>query len=534
MNEKYVIALYLRLSLEDDGFSESESIANQRGLLNHYIKSCDEFAGCKVLEFMDDGYTGTNFNRPAVTDMLNQVKDGKINCVVVKDFSRFGRNHIEVGDYIEQIFPFLGVRFISVNNNFDSKNHNMQAGTLDIAFTNLIYDYYSKDISKKVTSAKQAKMRKGDYMSSTAFYGYRKMPSNKNRLEIDPVAAEYVRKVFALCLEGKSTGTIARELNSQNIPTPLVYKRSIGYNRKWNIVNSTNHWTRAMVLKLLREERYIGITISGKTKAGKVGSKQNVKQLRSEWIAVHNTHEPIVANEVFDKAQQILGLPSERMAFMAKEHLFSGKLICGHCNHIMRGRYDKERPYFFCETVKVRKSKCATEKIYEDTLGEIVLASVVKYAEIALCADNILQQRKSNADERIIKIADDISSLRTEIEKVKSTKVALYENYKEGTLTKDMYLDERSRSDNSITKMESEIVKMESEIEAIQDEANSNNFVDCFKKHLHIDALTPQLVSELVSAIKIYDNDSIEIIWNFEDDFQRVLQLFMAEQRVSA
>ena len=142
---------------------------------------------------MDDGFTGTNFNRPAVTDMLNQVRSGKINCVVVKDFSRFGRSHIEVGDYIEQIFPFLGVRFISVNNNFDSINHTMQAGTLDIAFTNLINDYYSKDVSKKVTSAKHAKMRKGDYMSTMALFGYCKMANNKNRLEIDPVAAEYVR-----------------------------------------------------------------------------------------------------------------------------------------------------------------------------------------------------------------------------------------------------------------------------------------------------------------------------------------------------
>jgi len=523
-SEKYVIALYLRLSL-DDGYGESESIGNQRGLLNHFVSSRDEFARCEVLEFADDGYTGTNFNRPAVTDMLNQAKNGKIHCIVVKDFSRFGRNHIEVGDYIEQIFPFLGVRFISVNNNFDSKDHIMQAGTLDIAFTNLIYDYYSKDVSKKVTSAKHAKMRKGHYMSTTALFGYRKMADNKNRLEIDPVAAEYVRKVFDLCLEDKTTGGIALEMNTQGIPTPLVYKRLNGYDRKWRKVNDTNHWTRAMVHKILRDERYIGSTVSGKTKVMKVGSNKTIKQSKNDWIVVPNTHKPIISQDDFDEAQAILGLKTERSAYRAMERLFAGKVKCGTCGHAMRGRYDRARPFFFCETTRIHKTGCITDKVFEDDLSELMLALIRKYAEIALCADSILVRLRANVSGDIAKMVEDIAVLQTEIDKVKSSKVALYESYKEGKLTRDMYIEEKNRSEESITNLQNRIDKMKLELEALRGEPHANQFVDSFKELHKLVELTPQLVSDLVDCIKIHAVDDIAITWNFEDDYMRIICL---------
>lgn len=523
MSKDYVIAVYLRLSLEDGGYGESESISNQRNLINSYISNLDEFNGCKVVEFSDDGYSGTNFNRPDVTKMLDQVKGGKINCIVVKDFSRFGRNHIEVGDYIEQILPFLGVRFIAINNGFDSKNITMQAGTLDIAFTNLINDYYSKDVSKKVTSAKQAKMRKGDYMSTTALYGYRKMKDNKNRLEIDPVSADYVRTVFALCLEGKSTGIVAQELNFQEIPTPLAYKRIIGYDRKWNIINDTNFWTRAMVWRLLRDERYVGNTISGKTKVVRVGSNKRIKQPKSEWIVVPNTHAPIISEEEFYKAQELLGVKKERIANVAIERLFADKVKCGCCNHTMRGRHDKEHPYFFCETPKVHKSDCVADRIYEDTLSDIVLASIRKYAEIALCADSILVQLKNQSNEDISKIIGDISVVQTEIEKTKTAKVALYESYKDGKLTRDMYIEEKSRSEDDLIRLQNFLEKLNVELEALRCEPKSNQFVDSFKELYALQELTPHLVNKLVANIKIRAVDDIAITWNFEDDYQRLL-----------
>lgn len=519
-----VIALYLRLSL-DDGHGESESILNQRKMLKNYVSSRDEFAGHEVVEFVDDGYTGTNFNRPAASEMLKQAKAGKINCIVVKDFSRFGRNHIEVGDYIEQIFPFLGVRFISVNNNFDSAKYSAQAGTLDIAFINLINDYYSKDVSKKVTSAKQSKMRRGDYTSSTALFGYRKMADNKNRLEIDPVAAKYVRMVFALCLKGKTTGTIALEMNTQDIPTPMVYKRSIGYNRKWQKVNDTNHWTRAMVLKLLRDERYTGVIVSGKTKVIKVGSPRRLKQSQKDWVVVADTHEPIISQEIFDEAQMILGLKQERSAYGAKERLFPGMVKCGTCGHVMRGRFDKARPFFFCETPRIHKTECITSKVYEDELRDIILSLVRGYAEIALCADSILVRKRADAYENKAKIVTDISSMQAEVEKTKSSRLAWYERYKEGRLTRAAYIAEKNRSEGRVAELQNRIEKLKIELKALQNESHRNQFVDSLKKLHRIEELTPKLTSELVAGIKIHTSDDIEITWNFEDDYQRVIQL---------
>ena len=530
MHKKHVIALYMRLSL-DDGHGESESIANQRGMLKHFVSNHDEFVGCEILEFADDGYTGTNFNRPAVINLLNQIKNGKINCIIVKDFSRFGRNHIEVGDYIEQIFPFLGVRFISLNNNFDSKDHTMQAGTLDIAFTNLIYDYYSKDVSKKVTSAKHAKMRKGDYMSTTALFGYRKMTDNKNRLEIDPIAADYVRKVFNLCLDGKSTGTIALEMNTEGIPTPMAYKRQNGYDRVWRKINKTNHWTRAMVWKILRDERYIGSTISGKTKVLKVGSNHRLKQPKSEWIVVPNTHEPIISQEIFDEAQILLGLRNERSAYKTIERLFTNKIKCGVCGHAMRGRYERERPFFFCETTRIHKTSCITDKVYEEDIITLILGLIRQYAGVALCADSILIQHRNNINDDITKLTEDMTSMQIEIEKLKTSKVLLYECFKEGKLTKHMYMEEKSRIEDSIDSLHIKMKKMKLELEILQGKPNNNLFVDSFKGNIHLLELTPQLVDELVETIKIHAVDDIGVTWNFEDDYQRIICLLETQTK---
>jgi hypothetical protein len=367
-------------------------------------------------------------------------------------------------------------------------------------------------------------MRKGHYMSTTALFGYRKIEGNKNRLEVDPVAAEYVRKVFNLCLEGKTSGAIALEMNAKAIPTPLVYKRINGYDRKWRNVNDTNHWTRAMVLKILRDERYIGSTVSGKTRVLKVGSNQRLRQSKSNWVVVPDTHEPIISENLFNEAQILLGLKTERPAYGAKERLFAGKIKCGTCGHAMRGRYDRVRPFFFCETTKIHKTDCTKDKVYEDELCNMVLASIRLYAEMAICADSFFVQLQDHVKGDTAKIVANITSIQTDIEKAKSAKVALYESYKEGTLSKDMYIEEKKRSDADISVLHSRMGKMNINLEALRCEETNNRFVDNFKSLGHLSELTPQLVSKLVAAIKIHDSYDIGITWNFEDDYQRVLR----------
>ena len=524
-NQNKSIAIYLRLSQEDEKTGESESIANQRDLIHNFISSNSELVNYSITEFIDDGYSGTNFIRPAVTDMLQKAKDGKINCIIVKDFSRFGRNFIEVGDYIEQIFPFLEVRFIAVNNNYDSKYQTTSAETLDIAFKNLINDLYSKDMSKKVRSAKQVKMRKGDFMSSGAPFGYRKSIGNKNRLEIDPVASEYVQRIFDLCLNGNSTITIATILNSEKIPTPLVYKHSIGQGRKWNVIGSENCWTRAIVLRILRDERYTGTLVSGKRKIEKVGSGISVKVSQKDWIIVPQTHEPIISQDKFDQIQDCIGLKEEiEKTKNPNKNLFSGKIECGHCHHALRRR-DRGNPYYYCETIKYTDNGCPSEKIYESSLVELISCILTNYISVALNAESILNDIDEKNNTLINELSDSIRSMQAEIEKINNGKITLYEKYKEGKISKPKFLDERQILDDDISDKKAAIRNTEQNLNGLQKQSSENCFVDGIKKFMLTSELTPKLVHELISVIRVYNFDTIDIEWNFHDDYEKIIHL---------
>ena len=263
----------------------------------------------------------------------------------------------------------------------------------------------------------------------------------------------------------------------------------------------------------------------------KVGSNHRLKQSKNDWIVVPNTHEPIVTQDVFDKAQAILGLKRERSSYVDAGRLFAGKVKCGTCGHAMRGRYDRVLPFFFCETTRIKKTGCIADKVYEDDLSDLVLAFIRKYAEMALCADSILVQLQANINGDIAKIVANISSLQEEIEKAKSSKIALYESYREGKLTKDKYVEEKNSIEGSIAKLQNRLESLKFEMETLQGEQRQNQFVDSFKGLLHLKELTPQLVNELVANIKINTADDISITWNFEDDYQRVVSLLEAKTR---
>lgn len=239
-----------------EGKTESESITNQRALINRYLDKHEEFEGCPREEFFDDGYSGTNFARPSFEKMMEKVKKGKINLIAVKDFSRFGRDYIELGDYLERIFPFLGVRFISVNDSYDSDDYKGTTGGMDVVLKNIVYDYYSKDLSDKVTTSKYAIMKRGVYQGGHVPFGLRK-GAVKGKLETDPEAAQVVRKVFDLAIAGKGTGEIARILNADGDITPSDYfKKKNPQVKKFKLKTERKEWSSIMVLNIIRQEMY--------------------------------------------------------------------------------------------------------------------------------------------------------------------------------------------------------------------------------------------------------------------------------------
>lgn len=347
-------AKYVRLSSEDNdlrqgGKLESNSIANQRDLLDAFISRTPELAGTSIIEFCDDGWSGKNFERPAVQEMIAQVRAGKIQCIVVKDLSRFGRDYLTVGNYISSVFPFLGVRFIAVNDGYDSSRP-MDVDSLDTSFKALLYDFYSRDLSRKVRKAKRFRAQRGDFLSPFAPYGYVKDPANKNHLLIDPPAAETVRRIFQMMAGGHASEQIAKTLNLEAVPTPMLYKRAAGCSRSsWPSVRDENIWTRNLISKILRDERYIGTNVYGKRTRDQVGHHHTVKVTKAEWITASGTHDGIVTQDEFDKAQLAMREFVERDGINLGKWALRRKVRCGICGYTMT-RSRAKHPVYYCRT----------------------------------------------------------------------------------------------------------------------------------------------------------------------------------------
>ena len=410
------VAKYVRISDEDRdlkqaGKTESDSINNQRNLLDEFISQHSELAGADILEFCDDGWSGKNFERPGVRAMLEEVKHGKIQCIVVKDLSRFGRDYLTVGNYISKIFPFMGVRFIAVNNGLDSARPG-DVDSLDTSFKALLYDLYSRDLSRKIRSAKRFRAQRGDFVAPFAPYGYQKSPENHNQLIIDPPAAEIVRRIFDLVAQGHRALTVARMLNDEAVLTPMLYKQAAGCSRTcWPSVSDTNFWTDTIVTKIIRDERYIGTNTYGRRVRDIVGNIHTVKVSREDWVTVGNTHEAIVTQEEFDRAQAALRKFKEHH-LTAKPYPLAGKIRCGLCGHSLSRSPGKEK-FFFCETAHfLSAADCIEVHVPEKDVLDEILKSLHMQAKITLDREKVLSERRKAAQHHAKNTLKKLSALQ--------------------------------------------------------------------------------------------------------------------------
>ena len=412
--KEYVVCLYVRLSIEDDDVScstfkkESGSITTQRALLHDYIRNRKEFDGCKVIEKCDDGFSGAHFdNRPQFIEMIELAKKGKINCIIVKDFSRFGRDYVELGNYLEQLFPFMGIRFISVNDNYDSVElTDGTTGGLDVAFKNLIYDYYSREMSKKQRIAWRRMAEQGQYNSSCALYGYQKSKEDKHKLVIEPEEAAVVKEIFSMKIAGTGTTLIAKALNDRGIPCPSELYRSRGDTRKWKNKGRKCYWTDCKVEDIIRDEKYTGTMVQLKTKLDSVGGKQ-VKLPKEEWVRVENTHEPIITYPQYIRAVSSLKQQKARERRNLKNIYY-----CGCCG---RALFNAHYGTIFCRQRSFRTdSDCGDIEINKHDADMAVLASIKKEAEIFLDRDKLSRQAmKRNS---LLSVSDRISATMRSIE----------------------------------------------------------------------------------------------------------------------
>lgn len=404
MKNKMKIAIYLRLSKEDEWITqESNSISCQRLLLKGYIER--NFENYEIMEFVDDGYSGTSMDRPGMKEMLTCVRQKKINCIIVKDFSRFSRDYVETGSYVEQIFPFMGVRFISVNDHYDSEDSHQKTIGMNLAFKTLVNDLYSKDLSVKVKSSLTSKKERGIYCSGNCPFGYRKKADDRNQVEVVE-EAEVVREIFRLTLEGYTSVEIAKKFNQESIKTPAEYLIARGATHR-KPVGKEFSWQHSVICNILKNDFYVGDVVYGKYEKDSVGGKKHLKP-RSEWKITYNHHEPIIEREIFEAVRETRGKTKPYIA--KRSHVLQGKVVCEECGKALRYRNSKN-PYFYCNERYVTGNEKCVYQVNVFFLEQIILSALQKEIQEHIiwkeCKFNELNQEVADIFIKKVKVWDE-------------------------------------------------------------------------------------------------------------------------------
>lgn len=515
MADTLVLAKYLRLSDDDGRYGESQSIEGQRDILDSYIASCPDLCGAKILEFSDDGYTGTNFNRPGVTELLKKVKRGEIHGILVKDFSRFGRSYIEVGDYLEQIFPFLRVRFISVNDGFDSARQECSAGDVSVAFKSLCNDYYSKDLSRKVRSGIAALRDGGKYHASTAPFGYLKDSEDIHRIVVDPEAAAVVRRVYEMALGGMGAKMIAKTLNAENIMTPGRYKlertgRKVGY-------NTNNVWTGGAVRAILKDVRYTGLLVQGMTRCSVVGDNRHHLVPREQWHVSPTRHEAIVSEEKYEAVQSLIRSPKSTVKPPHTVHPLSRKVRCGGCGHVM-SRSNAKNPAYLCGyKAFYTDGDCPRKGVKVSAVEETVLAALRGLYTAFAATEKRLRSRDEKQTMAAMERMKDIQAIERQINAIENDKLAFYTRFCDGDMEKEGYLRLRDDADKKLQGLTEQLRAMELSMNKKPKATISDPLHDALCDLPLDDGLTREIVVALIDRVIIYGKDRIEIKWTFSD-----------------
>lgn len=523
------IALYLRLSMSDgdlgkENKDESNSINGQRALLKTFLKSQTGLFG-EVIEYIDDGYTGTNFDRPGFQRLIDDARKGNVKAILVKDLSRLGRDYIGVGDYIEQIFPVLGIRFIAVNNHFDSINYIDKAVGLDMALNNFVNHFYSKDTSKKIKSTFKLKWQGGYSTYGMLPFGYKRDLENKGKWLIDNEAASYVKILFDAAIEGRSTTEIARFLNEKKIPTPGAYNE---IHKLWvggmKVVSDKEKlWSRSMVWRTLMKYEYTGALVVGKRQYVNFGKRITKYLPESEYIITEHAHEAIVSHEEFNIAQSAIRKLSRSGSRTYHNYLLKGKIKCGNCHIALAYQNVRKEPALYCNHGRDigRDSSCCKDSYNVQTLE----------ARVWHALQNLMRLVKRYEFQMDVQRQDEISSdpllkkLIHEIEMLKVERIRHYETYADGRMEKKMYLKKRQDLNTKISELE----EKHNEIVTESDEKDSlyRNVKDLAKRvdrHSGEVELTKELVDAFIEVIYIYDTKRMEIVFKSDDIIDRMME----------
>lgn len=515
-------ALYIRLSREDGDKVESFSVANQRLQLEEFVESHEDLNLYDI--YVDDGWTGTNFQRPGFLRMLEDIEAKKVRCVVVKDLSRLGRNMARVSDYINDYFPSRKIRFIAINDQIDRDYYEIDTGEdMMIDVKNMFNGFYPKDISKKVRSTFRAKQGKGQFIGAFASFGYVKAADDHNRLEVDEYAAGIVKRIFDMYISGLGQNTIAKTLNSEGIPCPSAYKRQCGHNyRNSNRLDSTSYWTYSTVRNILKNEMYIGNMVQNKS--FRQICKQNAVALpQDKWIVVKNTHEPIIDRDTWDKVQDLLKRNTRQTNMEQNIHIFAGFLKCGDCGRAMVKIKRKGVAVFNCGSYnRYGRGHCSIHSITEEELEEIVLKDLNLIIKSVKDMSQLIAEEQRQQKNDMLNSLGDISGYELEIDRLEKKKERAYDDYSDGIITRDEYLKHKERYDQQISSIQSKVDMVNQAMES--QSIASNVWIERLLKNEQLEHLDREIVIEMISMIYIYENRKIKIVYNFSDELEALLK----------
>ncbi len=531
----YKTAAYVRLSVEDSGKPGADTIEGQKTLLTSFIESKSDME--LVSLFCDNGRTGTDFDRPQFEKMMEEVRKGRINCIVVKDLSRFGRNYKETGNYLERIFPFLGVRFIAVNDNFDTLTAERTQDGYIVPLKNLINEVYSKDISKKIDAALTVKQQRGEFIGAWAPYGYRKDPNDKHHLVINEETAPTVQQIFRWRVEGLSVVQIGRRLNDAGILSPSAYLYETGEVRTEKYKGVL--WHTQIIKSILAHPVYIGHMVQGRKKQSFYEGKRQTAVGKENWIIVRNTHEPIIDNETYEAVQAIAAQrKTEYHENLGKysylehsENILKGLVWCPNCQRpLVRYKnvsHGQKLWYtYICPGHADDPERCSFVSIREDDVIEVVFATL--QAQIAIAADLEEIIKKLNAEPEYRRQRSDatakLEAARRTLKRSQSLYDSLYQNYVEQLMTENEYVTLKARYKAEAEEAERLIAVLEQEQRESRVYTSENRFLTEFRAFMGTDTLTKEMASALVERIYVDENKNIDIRLRYRDEYMALLK----------
>lgn len=533
----YNTAIYVRLSVEDNNYGEeSDSIEIQQLMLEKFVNEQADMRLYSV--FSDNGHTGTDFDRPAFEKMMDEAVAGKIDCIVVKDLSRFGRNYVEAGYYLEKTFPTMGLRFVALHDGYDSLTDG-GSNSMIVSLKNLINDFYAKDISRKINTSLETKQHRGEFIGAFAPYGYKKSTEDKHQLVIDENAAPTVYQIFMWKAEGVGNTTIARRLNEADILCPAMYHYKLGHYSKKKPVGAGAIWQGQMIKLLTSNPVYAGHMAQGKTKKALCDGLPTTVIPCSEWIVVPNTHEAIIDEETFTAIQQrkaqihetILANRGKFDHLGTKDNIFVGILYCGDCKTKMVRYKDTTktsvRYYQQCRVYNENLSLgCVKKSTREEVLEKGILAVLQNQMKIALDMKKLLNKFNRSAPfKKEVKQAErQIATLGQRIKRNTTLKNALFESLDKGLISEDdfTFLKEKYNADSAGLK--EELQKTERQLQKfINTLTAKNKWIAAFEKYADVTVLTRDMLIELVSRVWVWADNRFEVILNFRDEFEVIL-----------